>query len=208
MASRQTPTLTRADLWSLEDYAVRRPAFREQVLAHKKNRQLALGDHARLYFEDILTIRYQIQEMLRIEKAFESHAITEELEAYLPLIPDGHNWKATMMLEYEDPEVRARELAKLIGVEDKVWVQVADCARVYAIADEDLSREDAVKTSSVHFLRFELSDEMIAAVLRGAALSAGVDHPACAITLRMPDAVRDSLRNDLRESDFQSNAMN
>ena len=197
------PTLSRADLWSLEEYAERRPAFREQVLAHKKTRQLALGEHARLHFEDILTIRYQIQEMLRIEKVFEAHAIIEELEAYLPLIPDGHNWKATLMLEYEDPGERARELAKLIGIEDKVWLQVEDCDRVYAIADEDLPRENDVKTSSVHFLRFELTPVMIAAVKRGATVCAGVDHAMHNITVSVPGEVRDSLANDL-----QANAVN
>jgi hypothetical protein len=194
------PTLSRADLWSLEEYAERRPAFREQIIAHKKNRQLALGEHARLHFEDMLTIRYQIQEMLRIEKVFEAHAITEELEAYRPLIPDGHNWKATLMLEYEDPTERARELAKLIGIEDKVWLQVADCDRVYAIADEDLPRENDVKTSSVHFLRFELTAVMIAAVQGGSAVSAGVDHPAYRVTVKIPEPVRDSLARDLHAS--------
>lgn len=191
------PYLTRADLWSLEEYALRRPAFRAQVIAHKKTRQLALGEHARLYFEDVLTIRYQIQEMLRIEKVFEAHAINEELEAYLPLIPDGHNWKATFMLEYEDATERARALATLIGIEDKVWVQVDDCERVYAIADEDLPRENAAKTSTVHFLRFELSAVMIAAVQAGAAIHAGVDHPAYRASVSAPQPVRDSLARDL-----------
>jgi len=195
------PTLSRADLWSLEEYSERRPTFRAQVLEHKKNRQLALGEHARLYFEDILTIRYQIQEMLRIEKVFEAHAINEELEAYKPLIPDGHNWKATFMLEYEDPDVRAQQLAKLIGIEDKVWMQVEDCERIYAIADEDLPRENAVKTSSVHFLRFELSPVMIAAVQGGAAVHAGINHAAYTVAgAVLPSAVRDSLANDLRSS--------
>ncbi|MEZ5573370.1 MAG: DUF3501 family protein, partial [Halioglobus sp.] len=175
-------TLSRADLWSLEEYSEQRPAFRAQVLAHKKNRQVALGEHARLYFEDILTIRYQIQEMLRIEKVFEAYAINEELEAYRPLIPDGHNWKATFMLEYENPDERAQQLARLIGIEDKVWLQVEDCERIYAIADEDLPRENEQKTSSVHFLRFELSPVMITAVQGGCAISAGIDHPAYNIT--------------------------
>jgi hypothetical protein len=193
------PTLTRADLWSLEEYSERRPTFRAQVLAHKKTRQLPLGEHARLYFEDAMTIRYQVQEMLRIEKVFETHAINEELEAYSPLIPDGHNWKATFMLEYEDPAERARELARLIGIEDRVWLQVADCPRVYPIADEDLLRENAQKTSSVHFLRFELTPAMITAVHRGAAVRAGIDHPAYTISaIELPATVRDSLAGDLR----------
>src|SRR5210317_1579597 len=157
-------TLSRADLWSLEEYAQERPAFRQKVLAHKKNRQLALGEHARLYFEDALTIKYQIQEMLRIEKVFEAEGINEELESYNPLIPDGHNWKATFMVEYADPEECAARLAELIGIEDKVWMQVEDCEKMYPIADEDISRENEVKTSSVHFLRFELSPVMMAAI--------------------------------------------
>jgi len=192
-------TLSRADLWSLEEYAEMRPAFRTQVLAHKKTRQVSLGAHARLYFEDALTIRYQVQEMLRIEKVFEALAINEELEAYTPLIPDGHNWKATFMIEYEDPEERARQLARLIGVEHKVWLQVADCARIYPIADEDLPRDNGLKTSSVHFLRFELTPVMIAAVHGGAAVRAGIDHPAYTVTSQeLPVAVRDSLANDLQ----------
>lgn len=193
------PTLSRADLWSLEEYAEKRPTFRAQVLAHKKTRQVSLGEHARLYFEDAITIRYQIQEMLRIEKVFEAHAITEELEAYSPLIPDGHNWKATFMIEYEDPEERARQLARMIGIEEKVWLQVADCPRIFPIADEDLPRDNGVKTASVHFLRFELTPVMIAAVHRGAAVSAGIDHPAYTVNaMALPLAVRDSLANDLQ----------
>jgi hypothetical protein len=195
------PTLSRADLWSLEEYAEQRPAFRAQVIAHKKTRQVALGEHARLYFEDALTIRYQIQEMLRIEKVFEAHAINEELEAYQPLIPDGHNWKATFMIEYDDPEERAQQLARLIGIEDKVWLQVEDCERVYPIADEDLPRENDTKTSSVHFLRFELSPQMIAAVNAGAAIFAGCDHSAYTVDpMPLSPAVRDSLANDLQGS--------
>jgi hypothetical protein len=192
------PTLSRTDLWSLEEYSEKRPTFRAEVMAHKKTRQVALGDHTRLYFEDALTIRYQVQEMLRIEKVFEAHAINEELEAYQPLIPDGHNWKATFMIEYEDPDERAQQLAKLIGVENKVWLQVEDCERVYPIADEDLPRENDVKTSSVHFLRFELSSQMIAAVNAGASICAGIDHPAYSVSdIMLPTAVRDSLANDL-----------
>ena len=193
------PTLSRADLWSLEEYSELRPAFRAQVLAHKKTRQLSLGEHARLYFEDVLTIRYQVQEMLRIEKVFEAYAINEELEAYTPLIPDGHNWKATFMIEYEDPDERARQLARMIGIEDTVWLQVADCQRIYPIADEDLARDNGLKTSSVHFLRFELTPVMIAAVHNGASVSAGIDHPAYSVNaIELPTIVRDSLANDLQ----------
>jgi Protein of unknown function (DUF3501) len=193
------PTLSRADLWSLEEYSELRPAFRAQVLAHKKTRQVSLGEHARLYFEDVLTIRYQVQEMLRIEKVLEAYAINEELEAYRPLIPDGNNWKATFMIEYEDPEERARQLASMIGIEDKVWLQVADCERIYPIADEDLERDNGLKTSSVHFLRFELTPVMIAAVQTGAAVSAGIDHPAYAVNaMALPTVVRDSLAKDLQ----------
>ena len=193
------PALSRADLWSLEEYSEKRPTFRAQVLAHKKVRQLALGEHARLYFEDAVTIRYQIQEMLRIEKVFEAYAINEELEAYNPLIPDGHNWKATFMLEYEDPDERARQLAQLIGIEEKVWLQVADCARIYPFADEDMARENASKTASVHFLRFELTPTMITAVHQGAAISAGIEHAAYRVNvMAIPTAVRDSLAADLQ----------
>jgi hypothetical protein len=195
------PNLSRADLWSLEEYAEVRPTFRSEVLAHKKTRQVALGDHARLYFEDLLTIKYQIQEMLRIEKVFEADGIMEELEAYNPLIPDGHNWKATFMIEYADPAERARRLAEMIGIEDKVWLQVDGCDRVYPIADEDLERENETKTSSVHFLRFELDPTMIAAVHSGAAISAGIDHPAYTIEgVVLEPAVRDSLANDLERA--------
>ncbi|CAA0088389.1 Uncharacterised protein [Halioglobus japonicus] len=195
------PTLSRADLWSLEEYSQRRPAFRAQVMAHKKNRQVSLGEHSRLYFEDALTIRYQIQEMLRIEKVFEAHAIEEELAAYRPLIPDRHNWKATFMIEYDDPDERALQLSRMIGIEEKVWVQIEDCEPIYPIADEDLPRENDVKTSSVHFLRFELSSPMIAAANAGCDIYAGIDHPAYAISkVKLPPAVRDSLANDLQPS--------
>lgn len=191
------PKLSRADLWSLEEYAERRPTFRAEIMAHKKNRQLPLGKHARLYFEDTLTIRYQIQEMLRIEKVFEASGIEEELEAYNPLIPDGNNWKATFMLEYDDPEERADQLAKMIGIEDKVWLQAEDCEPVYAIADEDMDRQNEVKTSSVHFLRFQLDATMIAAIQNGASISAGIDHPAYEVTTILPEVIRNSLAADL-----------
>jgi len=192
------PALSRADLWSLEEYSELRPGFRTEVMAHKKTRQVPLGDHARLYFEDFLTIKYQVQEMLRIEKLFEAHAITEELDAYNPLIPDGHNWKATFMIEYEDPDERSQQLARLIGIEDKVWMQVEDCERIYPFADEDLERDNAAKTSSVHFLRFELTPVMIAAVHGGAGISAGIDHKAYTIAAtQLPLGIRDSLAGDL-----------
>jgi hypothetical protein len=190
--------LTRDDLYSLEKYAEVRSQFRAKVMAHKKTRQLPVGPNATLYFEDQLTMQYQIQEMLRIERIFESAGIQEELDAYNPLIPDGSNWKATFMVEFPDVEERRRELARLIGIEDKVWVQVADFDRVYAIADEDLEREDAEKTSSVHFLRFELSPEMAKAVKTGAAVSIGIDHENYLHAVEpVAAAIRDSLANDL-----------
>ena len=193
-----TTHLTRDDLWSLEQYSEERPAFRARVMAHKKTRQVALGEHARLYFEDALTIKYQIQEMLRIEKVFEAEGILEELEAYNPLIPDGHNWKATFMIEYEDPAERALRLGEMIGIEDKIWLQVGNGERIYPIADEDLERDNADKTSSVHFLRFELTRAMIAAAQSGEPISAGIDHPAYPIEGGpVDDAVRASLVNDL-----------
>jgi len=168
--------LSREDLWSLEEYSERRVQFRNEVMAHKKNRQVALGDHARLYFEDSTTMRYQIQEMLRIEKIFEAASIQEELDAYNPLIGDGSNWKATFMLEYGDPDERAIALTRLLGIEDKVWVQVGKLDKVYAIADEDMDRENDVKTSAVHFMRFELSVAMVVELKTGASLQMGVDH--------------------------------
>ena len=169
--------VTRDSLMTLEAYAKARPEFRKKVIAHKKHRAVHLGPHVTLLFEDELTIRYQIQEMLRIEKIFEEEGIEHELEAYNPLIPDGRNFKATMLIEYEDADVRKRELSKLIGIEDKVWVQVEGSPKVYAIADEDLERENEQKTSSVHFMRFELTEDMAAALKYGVPLSIGVDHP-------------------------------
>ena len=163
--------LTRDDLMSLEVYAEKRPEFRAEVMRHKKRRQVPLGPHATLYFEDRTTIQYQVQEMLRAERIFERAAIQDELDAYNPLIPDGSNLKATFMLEYDDPAVRKRELARLIGVEDRVWVRVGGHDAVHAIADEDLERETEEKTSSVHFLRFELTPEMVAALKDGAPLA-------------------------------------
>ena len=193
------PQLTRDSLMTLEAYARARPEFRARVMAHKKPRTIALGEHVTLIFEDELTIRYQIQEMLRAERVFEEAGIQDELDAYNPLIPDGSNWKATMMIEYVDPAERAKMLARLIGIEDRVWVQVEGCARVYAIADEDLERENADKTSSVHFLRFELERTMVQALKRGASLAVGVDHPAYSATVApVAPPVHASLVNDLK----------
>jgi hypothetical protein len=169
--------IARDSLLSLESYAKQRKAFRARVLAHKKNRTVRLGEHVTLIFEDELTIRYQIQEMLRIEKTFEEQGIQDELDAYNPLVPDGTNLKATMMIEYDDPVVRKRELARLKGIEDRVYVQVDGQPRVYAIADEDLERETEEKTSSVHFLRFEFEPAMIASFRQGSAVAIGIDHP-------------------------------
>jgi hypothetical protein len=190
--------LTASDLMSLEQYARERAGFRAKVLEHKKTRQVALGPNATLYFEDELTIRYQVQEMLRIERIFEAEGIEDELSAYNPLIPDGSNWKATFMLEYPDIDVRKRELGRLIGVEDKVWVQVDGHDKVYAIADEDLERDTDEKTSSVHFMRFELNDDMVQALKGGVGLAMGVDHDNLSVTVTVPDAVRASLVNDLK----------
>lgn len=190
--------LTRDNLMSLEDYAEARVNFRAEVLAHKKNRRLLIGENALLLFEDELTMRYQVQEMLRIEKIFEASGIEEELGAYNPLIPDGSNWKVTFMMEYVDVEERRKMLEKLIGIEDKVWVQIADFSRVYAIADEDMERDNASKTSAVHFLRFELTAEMASAAKSGAAISAGIDHENYDFSVApIPANIRDSLVSDL-----------
>jgi hypothetical protein len=190
--------LSRDDLYSLEAYARIRPEFRARVIAHKKHRRVQVGPHAALYFEDDLTIQYQVQEMLRTERIFEADGIDEELEAYNPLIPDGTNLKATFMLEYADPAQRQEALARLVNIEDRVWLQVAGAAPVYAIADEDLERETAEKTSAVHFLRFELEAGMIAALKDGAALEIGIDHDACRYrTGALPDDIRRSLVADL-----------
>ncbi len=190
--------LKREDLYSLEDYSEVRNGFRTQVLEHKKHRKVALGPNATVYFEDRLTIQYQVQEMLRVERIFNRKGIEEELTAYNPLIPDGSNLKATFMLEYEDPEERRRQLARLIGIEDQVWVKVADGERVFAIADEDMERETEEKTSSVHFLRFELTESDTRQLKEGANIGAGIDHEnyrheVAALT----PPVRDSLAADL-----------
>ncbi len=169
--------IDRDSLLSLEAYARQRNEFRAKVLAHKKHRTVHLGAHVTLVFEDALTMRYQVQEMLRIERTFEEQGIQDELDAYNPLIPDGSNFKATMMIEYADAEERKLALTRLKGIEDRVWVQAEGCARVFAIADEDLERENEEKTSAVHFLRFELSPETKQALKYGVALAMGVDHP-------------------------------
>jgi len=189
------------DLYTLEEYARRRPEFRAQVMAHKQNRQVPIGPNATLYFEDRLTIQYQIQEMLRVERIFEPEGIQEELDAYNPLIPDGTNWKATFMLEYPDIEERRRALQRLKGIEDLVWVRVEGHEPVHPIADEDLERENETKTSSVHFLRFELTPAMIRALKGGARLAVGVDHPQYRYTVDpVPERVRDALVSDLRDA--------
>jgi len=190
--------LTRTDLYSLEKYAEIRPEFRSRVINHKKNRNVPIGPHATLYFEDQQTIQYQIQEMLRIERIFEADGIQEELDVYNPLIPDGTNWKATFMIEYEDAEVRKQALTKMIGIERSVQIQAAGYDPVTPIANEDLERETEEKTSAVHFLRFELTSEIIAAVKEGAAISMAIDHPAYRYqTDALPESTRVSLAGDL-----------
>ncbi len=190
--------ITRDSLMTLEAYARARPEFRARVMAHKKNRTVALGEHVTLIFEDELTIRYQIQEMLRIERIFEEEGIQDELDAYNPLVPDGGNWKATMMIEYPDVDERQRMLSRLVGVESRVWVGIAGGPRVYAVADEDLERQNDTKTASVHFLRFELEAAQVTALKAGAALAMGVDHPEYGATLdSLDEAARRSLVNDL-----------
>ena len=189
--------ISRESLMSLETYAKTRVEFRKQVMAHKKNRSVFLGNHVTLLFEDEMTLRYQVQEMLRIEKIFEEEGIQSELDAYNPLCPNGSNFKATMLIEYPDPEERARRLAGLKGIEDLTWVRVEGHAKVFAVADEDLDRENDEKTSSVHFLRFELDAPMRAALKAGAGLAAGIDHENYRESVAVPAAVRDSLVGDL-----------
>ena len=190
--------LTRDSLMTLEAYAKARKDFRTTVLAHKKTRTVHLGEHVTLIFEDELTVRYQVQEMLRIEKIFEEQGIQDEIDAYNPLIPDGRNLKATMMVEYEDERERRAALSRLRGIEDRTWVRVEGCPSVYAIADEDLDRETDEKTSSVHFLRFELTKEMVDALRYGVGLAMGVDHPHYTASLDpLPTAIRAALLKDL-----------
>jgi hypothetical protein len=191
--------ITRDSLMTLEAYSKARPDFRKRVIAHKKQRTVALGDHLTLLFEDELTVRYQIQEMLRIEKIFEEEGIRHELASYDPLIPDGRNLKATMLIEYEDPVARKTALTQLKGIEQRVWIQVEGSPRVHPIADEDMERENEEKTSAVHFLRWELTDEMAAALKYGVSRSIGVDHPnysASASPLAIE--IRNALAGDLR----------
>ena len=189
--------LTRNDLMNLEQYAESRKDFRGRLMAHKKNRVINVGPHATLHFEDRLTMQYQIQEMLRAERIFEAEGIQEELDAYNPLIPDGTNLKATFMIEYDDPKERQVALQKMLGIEKRVWVKVSGFDPVFAIADEDLERETEDKTSSVHFLRFELDSPMISAVKQGADISVGIDHAAYTEALEpLPKANRDSLAQD------------
>jgi hypothetical protein len=194
--SRSRP-LTRADLMSLETYSVERKAFRAAAIAHKRRRTIALGDHVTLLFEDRLTVQYQVQEMLRIERIFEAAAIQEELDAYNPLIPDGRNLKATLLIEYPDPAERALKLAELRGIEDRVYVQVADASRRFAHADEDLDRSNDSKTSAVHFLRFELDDGDRAALRSGAALAFGIDDPRLPLHVGIAEPQRAILIADL-----------
>ena len=190
--------LTRDDLLSLEQYAEERPAFRDNVMAHKKNRRLALGTNAALYFEDRLTMQYQIQEMLRIERIFEASGINEELEVYNALIPDGSNWKATFMIEFPEVDERQEMLEQLVGIENRVYVQIADFDRVFAVADEDMDRADDKKTSAVHFMRIEFSPEQSAALRSGSSLVAGIDHKNYRVEVSpVPDSIRLSLLNDL-----------
>jgi hypothetical protein len=190
--------IARDSLLSLEAYARQRKEFRAKVMAHKRDRTVHLGAHVTLIFEDELTLRYQVQEMLRIERTFEEQGIQDELDVYNPLIPDGRNLKATMMIEYADAEERKHALSKLRGIEDRVWVQAEGCARIYAIADEDLERENEEKTSAVHFLRFELDDEMARALKYGVGLALGVDHPNYQAEVGTVAAgVRASLAQDL-----------
>jgi hypothetical protein len=188
--------LARTDLLSLEDYAEARAEFREQVITHKKHRSISLGDHLRLCFEDRLTIQYQVQEMLRTEKVFEAFGIQEELEAYNPLIPDGSNLKATLMIEYEDVEERRKALQDLLGIEQSIWIKVADQAPVFAIANEDLERSTDEKTSAVHFLRFEFDHESISLARSGAAITIGATHSMYSEELVLADISRASLVAD------------
>lgn len=190
--------LTIEELYGLEKYAVIRAEFRDKVIAHKKNRVLNIGPHAALFFEDRLTMQYQVQEMLRAERIFEAEGIEEELKAYNPLIPDGSNWKATFMIQYADENERKQALEKLIGIEDRVWVRVNGYDRVWAIADEDMERESSEKTSAVHFLRFELTSEMVKAAKENASISMGIEHEAYTNEVNpIPESIRVSLVNDL-----------
>jgi hypothetical protein len=190
--------LTRKDLYSLEEYTEMRDDFRKKIIAHKEDRRLELGENVLLMFEDRLIMQYQVQEMLKAEKIFEAEGIEEELGAYNPLIPDGTNWKATMLIQYTDVEERQQKLSQLIGIENTIWMQVEGFDKVFAIADEDLERDTEEKTSAVHFMRYELDNDMITAVKTGAAISAGVEHENYqAIINPIVSNIRDSLASDL-----------
>ncbi|MEQ8859540.1 MAG: DUF3501 family protein [Pseudomonadales bacterium] len=189
--------LNRSNLWSLEEYAQKREAFRAEVIEHKKPRRVALTANATMYFEDFLTLKYQVQEMLRVERLFEPEEIEEELAAYNPLIPDGSNWKGTFMFEYPDVEQRRKALARMAGIEHRIWVQVAGQERVFAIANEDLERSTEDKTSAVHFLRFELDPDSVKAAKAGADIKMGIDHEEMNCEATLPDASRRSLVGDL-----------
>jgi hypothetical protein len=193
----QRGRLARADLMSLEQYSTTRKEFRTQVLEHKRDRLIPIGPNVTWAFEDRLTVQYQVQEMLRVERIFESAGIQDELDAYNPLIPDGSNWKVTFLIEFPDADERKLRLAALKGVEDRCWVQVEGLERSFAIADEDLERENEEKTSSVHFLRFELTPEMAAKVKSGSTVKAGIDHPNYNYEVQLTQAQRDSLARDL-----------
>ena len=197
MELNMTQPITRNELMSLEQYAEQRDSFRQKVMAHKKNRQVALGPNTTLYFEDRLTLLYQIQEILRIEKVFEADGINEELEAYNPMLPSGRNFKATFMIEYPDPVIRAAQLEKMVRIEDLVWMQVGAHDKVWSIADEDLERSTENKTSAVHFMRFELSETMVQEMKSGADWHIGVQHPVYTYDLAITGAMRDSLLQDL-----------
>ena len=193
-----TNKLTPQSLWTLEHYAKVRNKFREEMIKHKKNRMVRLGENLTLHFEDVETIKYQVQEILRIEKTFEEEGILEELEAYNPLIPDGSNFKCTMMIEYPNESVRKEKLRLLKGIEDKVWVKVEGREKVWAIADEDLQRENDEKTSAVHFLRFELDEDMVKSLKYGVGLAIGVEHGAYTVSVDpLQVDVRNSLAGDL-----------
>ena len=190
--------LSRDDLHSLEHYSEVRDEYRDRVMEHKRDRRLSLGTNATLYFEDTLTMQYQVQEMLRIERIFEAAGISEELDAYNPLIPDGSNWKATFMVEFPDEEERRAMLTQLVGIEDKVWLQIGDAGKIRPIADEDLARSDEEKTSAVHFLRFELNESQVQSLKEGATLSAGIDHENYQVDVSpVSENVRNALLVDL-----------
>jgi len=190
--------LTRGDLWSLEEYSQERAGFRDAVLAHKKNRQVPIGDHILLLFEDRMTLKYQIQEMLRIEKVFEAAGIQDELDAYNPLLPNGDNWKCTLLIQFPDVDERKEQLKRLIGIENQIWVQVGDSDRTFPIADEDMERQNEEKTSAVHFLRYQLSETQISLAKSGADILFGVDHAAVSIpAVKVTENVRQALCLDL-----------